>query len=107
MVHDLVAQTQEICNLIIIAIIYSVISLMSCCGIIFLIFFKYVRETYETAKATRESLRQEEIKLIKKCEAFSEEISRLTVSFSHDHLRSLRTSRRKVKITVIPDNTQD
>lgn len=101
MVHDLAVQ--EICNLIIIAIIYSVISLTSCCGLIFLIFFKYVRETYDLAKATRESLQQEEIKLIK----LSDEISQCSESFSHDRLRFLYTSKRKVKITVIQDNIQD
>lgn len=55
---------QEILNLVCIAILYSIISLMSCFGIIFLIFLKYVKTTYSLAKQTRLKLEKEEVQLI-------------------------------------------
>lgn len=62
--ETVVLAIQEILNLICIAILYSIISLTSCFGIIFLIFLKYVKTTYSLAKQTRLKLEKEEVQLL-------------------------------------------
>lgn len=88
----------EIINLIIVAIIYSAISILSCAGIIFFIFIKYIRQTYVIARSTREHLLKEEEHLI----ILSDQIIDCS-----EKLRSIYSEKKIVKITIIPNNTQD
>lgn len=101
-VSFLIQSIQEIHNsgvleLIVIAIIYSCISIFSCGGIIFFIFLKYIRQTYKLAKQTREHLLKEEKQLIK--------LSDKIVNCS-EKLRLIYTEKTEVKITIIQDNNQ-
>lgn len=95
---------QEILNLICIAILYSIISLMSGFGIIFVIFLRYVRNTYALAKKTRLQLQKEEIQLVNisekiaQCSSSVEKIPGLLKSHHNAPEQCLCTSNKNKEI---------
>lgn len=98
MMTSLENSIHEIFDLIIAAILYSGISILSCAGIVFFIFIGYVRKTYIIARSTRQQMQKEEIQLLK--------LSDQIVDCS-EKLRSIYSEKKTVKITVIQNNIQD
>jgi hypothetical protein len=98
MMTSLENSIHEIFNLIIVAVLYSGVSILSCAGIVFFIFIGYVRKTYVIARSTRQQMEKEEVQLIK--------LSDQIVDCS-EKLRSLYSEKKTVKITIIPNNIPD